>query len=346
MTSAEAVERPWELPLDEEYWQALLQQEEEAPEAPAPPPPPMFVEGAITTPEHRMPRRSQRQGIRSARIDEEREQEWRQLQERFEKGEVFRARVIGCNKGGLLVRLGKCIGFVPASQLEELPECLGTERLRDELEAMVGRELTLRIIELDKSRNRIICSERATTWVDDEIEARLNSLEPGQVVRGRVRSLCEFGAFVDLGGIDGLIHISEMSWQRVAHPRDVLQVGQEVEVYVLNVDRAQRRIGLSLRQLEPDPWKLVGERYRVGDLVDVVITNVVDFGAFARVPEGVEGLIHISELAEGHFFHPRNVVREGDRVTARVLNIDPENRRLGLSLRQVWKGAGVSEGVA
>jgi len=346
MTSAEAVERPWELPLDEEYWQALLQQEEQAPEAPAPPPPPPFGEGAVTTPEHRMPRRSQRQGTRRSRIDEEREREWRQLYERFEKGEVFRARVIGCNKGGLLVRLGKCIGFVPASQLAELPECLGTERLRDELETMVGRELELRLIELDKSRNRIICSERATTWVDDEIEARLNSLEPGQIIRGRVRSLCEFGAFVDLGGIDGLIHISEMSWQRVAHPRDVLEVGQEVEVYVLNVDRTQRRIGLSLRQLEPDPWKLVGERYQVGDLVDVVITNVVDFGAFARVPEGVEGLIHISELAEGHFFHPRNVVREGDRVTARVLNIDPENRRLGLSLRQVWGREKASEEVA
>lgn len=337
MTSADAVERPWERPLDEGYWQALLQQEEQAPEVPEPPPPLLLGEGAVTTPEHRMPRRSQRRGIPAAgRPDDDREEEWRRLYEQYEKREVFHARVIGCNKGGLLVRLGKCIGFVPASQLAELPECLGTHRLRDELEAMVGRELQLRIIELNKERNRIICSERATTWADGEIQARLDALQAGQVVSGRVRSLCEFGAFVDIGGVDGLIHISEISWRRVDHPRDVLEVGQEVQVYVLNVDREQRRIGLSLRRLEQDPWKLVAKRYQVGDLVDAVITNVVDFGAFARIPEGVEGLIHISELAEGRFLHPRNVVEEGERVTARILNIDPEGRRLGLSLRQVW----------
>jgi small subunit ribosomal protein S1 len=162
----------------------------------------------------------------------------------------------------------------------------------------------------------------------------LEALEPGQVVRGEVRSLCEFGAFIDLGGIDGLIHISELSWERVGHPRDLLSVGQNIEVYVLNVDPAQRRIGLSLKKLQPDPWMVVAENYQVGDLVEVEITNVVDFGAFARVPEGIEGLIHISELAEGHFLHTRNVVQEGDCVSARVINIDATSHRLGLSLRQ------------
>jgi small subunit ribosomal protein S1 len=337
MRSADADECPWELPLDEDYWQALLQQGEHAPQALESPPPLFFDEGPAINPDHHAQLSQRRESRAGSKVNDARERGWRRLYERFQNREVFRARVIGCNKGGLLVRLGECIGFVPASQLAELPECLGTYRLRDELERMVGQELELRIIELDRSRNRIICSERATTWIDGEIEARLNSLHPGQIVRGRIRSLCEFGAFVDLGGIDGLIHISEISWQRVNHPRDVLEVGQEVEVYVLNVDREQRRIGLSLRQLEPDPWSLVAERYRVGDLVDAVITNVVDFGAFARIPEGVEGLIHISELAEGHFLHPRNVVQEGEQVTARILNIDPENRRLGLSLRQVWE---------
>lgn len=352
-------EHPWEAPLDEGYWQALLHQEEEAPPAPEVlqtehwPEVVVQGEGAVAGPEHEMGRQSSSAaslprppeplaersmgtalGSPDGRAGEGREEEWRWLQDLYDGRVVTTARAIGCNRGGLLVRLGGSIGFVPASQLADVPECLGTEELRGELEAMVGRELQVKLIELDRSRNRIICSERATAWSDDEISARLGSLESGQVIRGEVRSLCEFGAFVDLGGIDGLIHISELSWERVGHPSDVLQVGQEVEVYVLSVDPTQRRIALSLKRLQPDPWRLVDERYEVGDMVDVVITNVVDFGAFARVPEGVEGLIHISELAEGQFLHARNVVQEGDRVSARVLNIDPASHRLGLSLRQ------------
>ncbi|RME48267.1 MAG: S1 RNA-binding domain-containing protein [Chloroflexi bacterium] len=338
--TTEVQEHPWEAPLDEAYWQALLQQEEQAPPAPEVHDmeewPEILIpgEGAVAGPDYEMGRRSLRESP-DGHFDDARDEQWRWLHELYDKREVTNARVIGCNKGGLLVRLGACIGFVPASQLVNVPECLGTEELRGELEAMVGQEIQVKLIELDRSRNRIICSERATAWSDDEITARLEALQPGQVIRGEVRSLCEFGAFIDLGGIDGLIHISELSWERVGHPRDVLEVGQEVEVYVLNVDPAQRRIGLSLKRLQPDPWMLVEERYQVGDVIDVVITNVVDFGAFAKVPEGVEGLIHISELAEGHFLHARNVVQEGDRVSARILNIDPEGRRLGLSLRQV-----------
>jgi small subunit ribosomal protein S1 len=171
---------------------------------------------------------------------------------------------------------------------------------------------------------------------DEEQEARLLAeLCEGDIKRGRVTNLCSFGAFVDLGGIEGLIHVSEMSWGRVGHPSDVLRIGDEVEVYVINVNREEKKIGLSLKRLQPDPWATVEERYQVGQLVQGTITNVVSFGAFARIEEGVEGLIHISELAEGNFLHPRNVVKEGDVVTARILNIDSANHRLGLSLRRI-----------
>jgi small subunit ribosomal protein S1 len=149
-----------------------------------------------------------------------------------------------------------------------------------------------------------------------------------------VANLCSFGAFVDLGGVEGLVHVSELSWGRIDHPGDVLEPDQSVEVYVLNVDRERGRVGLSVKRLRPDPWQSVEQRYHVGQTVESVVTNVVDFGAFARVEEGLEGLIHISELAEGNFLHPRNVVQEGDVVTVRVLNIDSEKRRMGLSLRR------------
>jgi small subunit ribosomal protein S1 len=159
-----------------------------------------------------------------------------------------------------------------------------------------------------------------------------------------VTNLCSFGAFVDLGGVEGLVHISELSWGRVDHPSDVLQVGQEADVYVLNVDRAKKRIGLSLKRLLPDPWSSVEDRYVEGQLVQGLITNVVSFGAFARIEEGLEGLIHVSELAEGDFMHPRNVVKEGDMVTVRIVNIDSANHRLGLSLRQVSGEADLDRG--
>jgi small subunit ribosomal protein S1 len=330
--------RSMEAPLDEEYWQALLRQEEQAPPAPEVgasgswPAGPVLGEGAIAGPAHEMDRASQ---VPDGPSDDGRDEEWRWLDELYDTQDIIDARVVGCNKGGLLVRFGGYLGFVPASQLANVPECLGTDELRSELEQMVGQEIQVKLIEVDRERNRIIGSERATAWSEGEIRARLNGLEPGQVVRGTIRSLCEFGAFVDLGGIDGLVHISELSWERVEHPQDVFDVGEEVEVYVLNVDPDERRIGLSRKRLQPDPWQLVAERYCVGDVVNVVVTNVVDFGAFARVAEGVEGLIHISELAEGHFLHPRNVVEEGDELEARILNIDADGRRLGLSLRQL-----------
>jgi small subunit ribosomal protein S1 len=158
-------------------------------------------------------------------------------------------------------------------------------------------------------------------------------LRAGDTVRGQVTNLCDFGAFIDLGGLEGLIHISELSWGRVGHPADLLQRGEEVEAYVLEVNRDAGRIALSLKRMYPDPWETVNARYQIGETVEGVITNVVDFGAFARIEEGLEGLIHVSELAEGHFLHPRNVVIEGQQIRARILSIDGQSRRLGLSLR-------------
>jgi small subunit ribosomal protein S1 len=172
--------------------------------------------------------------------------------------------------------------------------------------------------------------------VDGDVEDRLDALERclGCIVEGVVRSLCDFGAFVDLGGLDGLIHISELSWQRIGHPGEVVAVNQPVQVVVLHVDRTARRVALSYKRLREDPWQAVGGRYHVGDLIEAVISHVVHFGAFARVPEGVEGLVHISELSESTFEHPQEVVHEGQSVRVRVLHIDPASRRLGLSLRQ------------
>lgn len=338
-------------PPGEEYWEVLLQQDEFAPEVPSPPEresaprsetasaapmPGLGAEAEDETDSTEVPPEAEEEEYLTSPEDRW-EREWQRLEQLFAAGEVFMAQVIGCNKGGLLVLLGEIRGFVPASQLQKLPSQLGTENLQRELEYRIGEELQLKLIELDRQRNRVICSERAIAWDEAEIERRLAELSEGQVVKGHVRSLCDFGAFIDLGGIDGLIHISELSWQRVGHPRQVLQTGEEVETLILNVDRVQRRIGLSLKRMKPDPWSLVQEQHQAGQLVRVTITNVVDFGAFARVEEGVEGLIHISELAEGNFLHPRNVVQEGDVVLVRILSIDSANHRLGLSLRQAWE---------
>ncbi len=263
------------------------------------------------------------------------EDKWREIREAMERGEVIELPVVGCNRGGVLVEWNGLRGFVPASHLVDLtPYMNGDERL-NELRSRIGTRLRLKIIELDPEQRRFVLSERATRLDESRRQELLDKLSPGDICQGRVTNLCSFGAFVDLGGVEGLVHVSELSWGRVDHPSDVLKPGQLVEVYVLDVDRQRGRVGLSIKRLQPDPWEFVEERYQVGQIVEGVVTHVADFGAFAQVEEGLEGLIHISELAEGNFLHPRNVVSEGDVVTARVLSIDSERRRMGLSLRQV-----------
>lgn len=266
------------------------------------------------------------------------EKDWRLSEKCFQEGRIVECTVSAYNRGGLIVHLGKVRGFVPASQLSGYKHSPERKAETEEfLASLVGQKLQLKIIELDRSRNRLIFSERAAAqeWSKIQKEKLLNELKEGQTRIGRVSSLCDFGAFVDLGGADGLIHLSELSWTRVNHPREVLQVGDEVEVYILSVDRERQRIGLSLKKLQPEPWSLVNEKYSIGQLVEGTITKLADFGAFALVDGEIEGLIHISELSNETIRHPREVVKEGDTITLRIIGIDPERRRMGLSLRQV-----------
>lgn len=264
------------------------------------------------------------------------ERDWRDAEALLESGDVFESAVIGYNRGGVICRVGKVRGFIPASQLVTKGEAKGDANEETRYASMVGKSLWLKVVELDRKRNRLILSERLAQRErrrgrKDEL---LGELKKGDVRKGRISSLAKFGAFVDLGGADGLIHLSELSWSRVNHPSEVIQVGDEVQVYVLNVDRDRKRIGLSLRRLEPEPWSVVHDRYAVGQVVEGVITKLASFGAFARVDGTLEGLIHISELANHRVTHPREVVKEGDVLNLRIIRIDPARRRMGLSLKR------------
>jgi small subunit ribosomal protein S1 len=264
------------------------------------------------------------------------ERDWRDAEALLESGDVFESAIIGFNRGGVICRVGKVRGFIPASQLVTKGEAKGDANEETRYASMVGKSLWLKVVELDRKRNRLILSERLAQRErrrgrKDEL---LGELKKGDVRKGRISSLAKFGAFVDLGGADGLIHLSELSWSRVNHPNEVIQVGDEVQVYVLNVDRDRKRIGLSLRRLEPEPWSVVHDRYAVGQVVEGVITKLASFGAFARVDSTLEGLIHISELANHRVTHPREVVKEGDLLNLRIIRIDPARRRMGLSLKR------------
>lgn len=261
------------------------------------------------------------------------DRDWTEIRHLMENDEAIMLSVVGANRGGLLVEWRSLRGFVPASQLVNFPTVTNVMLRRNALLHYMGQTLSLRVIELNPEQNRLILSERAARVQAGERANILTHLKHGDRVSGHITNLCDFGAFVDLGGLEGLIHISELSWGRVSHPSDLLKRDQQIDVHVLNVDRENGRVALSLKRLHPDPWETVGLRYHIGEIVQGTITNVVDFGAFACIEEGLEGLIHVSELAEGHFLHPRNVVTEGQVVRARILTIDSETRRLGLSLR-------------
>ncbi len=269
------------------------------------------------------------------------EADWRRAQAWMEEGRTVEAPVVDVNRGGLVVRFGLLRGFVPASHVERRPDMDPQAPPAKRLAPLKGQTLKLKIIEVDRNRRRLVLSEREAVREEREAarERLLAELEPGQVRRGRVKSLAKFGAFVDLGGLDGLVHISELSWKHVQHPSEVVQVGDEVEVYVLNVDREAGRVGLSLRRLQPKPWDTVLERYAIGQVVEGEVTKIVPFGAFVRLEDGIEGLVHVSELADRYVAHPREVVKEGDRVQVRILNIDPQAKRMGLSIKQAREDA-------
>ena len=264
---------------------------------------------------------------------------WQLAQETMDADRLLRLRIVGHNKGGLLVYWNGIQGFVPASQLIDFPQF---HVPRERLQALAGwqdRELNLKIIEVNRGNSRLILSERATLVAAEQREVLLLGVRPGEKRQGTVTNLTDFGAFVDLGGLEGLIHISEISWSRVTHPSAVLRPGQQVQVLVLSVDKSAERVALSMKRLHNDPWQDVESRYRPGQLVRGVVGNVTTYGAFVILEEELEGLIHISELAEGMFMHPRDVVRSGEEIAARVLSVDGRHKRLALSLRAVGKDA-------
>ena len=267
------------------------------------------------------------------------ERQWRIAEQQYKDSELLKAKVIDYNKGGLIVDVAGIRGFVPISQIlnlkrEEVASGGESQETAAKLQSMKDKELQLKIIEINRARNRLILSERLAVqeWRQRRREELLDELKPGEVRKGIVSNLANFGAFVDLGGADGLVHISQLAWSRVNHPSEVLHVGQEVEVQVLSVDKEKKKIALSIKRAEVDPWTTVEQRYTPGQVVTGTVTKIAPFGAFARIEDGIEGLIHLSELTPG--VDPKTVLHEGAQLQLRILRIDAERRRLGLSLRQ------------
>lgn len=266
------------------------------------------------------------------------EKDWLYAESLLASGETYDGKIVGFNKGGLIVPVGQLRGFVPASQVSLLRRIDSSGSTPEQRWGeMVDQPITVSVIEVDRERRRLILSERAALQETRESlkERLLEELSEGDVRTGRVTSLADFGAFVNIDGADGLVHLSEISWDRIEHPREVLSVGQEVEVKVIGVDRERKRIGLSIRQLQEDPWVQKVEALKEGQLIEGTITHLTKFGAFARLDEDLEGLIHISEISDQRVEHPKEVLHEGDVVTLRVIKIEPERHRIGLSLRKV-----------
>ena len=270
------------------------------------------------------------------------ERKWRAMQERFDAGEIVEAKVIDHNKGGLIVDLG-VRGFVPISQIVDFPRRPRDEQPRDaaqeiaeKLQPFVGRTLRLKILEVNRKANRLILSEKVALYEErrEKRDELFSSLQVGQRVTGVVRSIAPFGVFIDLGGIDGLVHKSELSWNKVNNPETAYAIGEEVEAEVIDINHERGRISLSIRRLQPDPWQESVAKYKIGDVIEGTVTKLVNFGAFVRVEEGLEGLIHISELSNQRVAHPGDVVKEGEVLKLKIISLDSERHRLGLSLKQ------------
>jgi small subunit ribosomal protein S1 len=270
------------------------------------------------------------------------ERKWRSMQEQFEAGLIIEAPVIDHNKGGLIVDCG-IRGFVPISQIVDFPRRPQNDQPRDaaqeiaeKLQPYVGRKLRLKILEVNRKANRLILSEKVALYEErrEKRDELFSSLQVGQRVKGNVRSIAPFGVFIDLGGIDGLVHKSELSWNKVNNPEAGYKVGDEVEAEVIDINHERGRISLSIRRLQPDPWHSTVADFKVGDVIDGTVTKLVNFGAFVRVRDGLEGLIHISELSHQRVAHPGDVVHEGQQLRLKIISLDSERHRLGLSLKQ------------
>jgi len=264
-------------------------------------------------------------------------EDWLRAEEMMEKREIYETTVAGYNRGGLIVHFGRIRGFVPISHIVGLPRRLSEAERRERLRQMVGQPIGLRVIEVDRRRRRLIFSQRQAyrTWQRMRKRRLLEELQEGERRRGVVSSIVDFGVFVNLGGADGLVHVSELSWGRVDDPRQVVKEGDEVEVVVLDVDREQERIALSMKRTQEDPWETVDQRYHEGQLVEGVVTQVANIGAFVELEPGVEGLLHASELVGAPAIVPQEVLQPGDQVLVKVIRVEKNRRRIGLSARRV-----------
>jgi small subunit ribosomal protein S1 len=272
------------------------------------------------------------------------QRDWLIAQQLLESGDITTHRVRSFNKGGLTVEFNHLHGFVPASHILDMPRNLTEEQRREEFEARIGQEMRLKVIEVDPKRRRLVMSQMLAEreYRSAMKEDLFKKIAVGDIVKGVVRSMRPFGAFVDIGGVDGLLHVSEIGFGAINHPREVLSVGQEVTVQVIRVEPENQRVALSRKRLLANPWEGIEQRYDQGMVVPATITRIAEFGAFAQLEPGVEGLIHISEIADIAVAEPLKTVRPGDKVQAKVLRVDPKRQRIGLSLRQAQEGGAVS----
>ncbi|MCP5101715.1 MAG: S1 RNA-binding domain-containing protein, partial [Chloroflexi bacterium] len=264
-------------------------------------------------------------------------QDWIEAEALMKSGDIIEGEVIGYNKGGAIVPYGRLRGFIPASHLSELTRGMNDRQRQQKLAKLRGKNLPLKVIEVDRRRRRLVFSQRDAQkeWEEKRRGELLENLQSGDTLSGTVSGLRDFGIFVDLGGADGLVHISELAWHRIDHPREVVKVGDEIEVYVLKVDREEQRISLSRKRLLQNPWSLVNENYQTNQLVEGTITRIVDYGAFAEIEPGIEGLLHVSQLSRSNVESASDVVSEGETHLLRVVSIDQDRQRIGLSLKAV-----------
>jgi small subunit ribosomal protein S1 len=266
-------------------------------------------------------------------------EDWKKAEVIMNTEEAWRGEITDANKGGLIMPFGHLRGFIPASHVVDLPRGLSEDDRLTYLQKLVGEEIAVKVIEVNRKRRRLVFSQRDAEQENRSArkEALLEELAEGNTRKGVVSGLCDFGAFVDLGGADGLIHISELAWHRVRHPGEVVTIGDKVEVYILHLDDAGKRIGLSLKRLQPNPWALVDEMYHIGQLVEGTISRVEPFGAFISLEPGIEALLHVSQMSSNPEEDPIRHLYDGQKLLMRIISIESDKQRLGLSLTEVTK---------
>jgi small subunit ribosomal protein S1 len=271
--------------------------------------------------------------IHKARLN----QDWIRAQEMMESGEILETPVIGYNRGGVIVPFGNLRGFVPASHLLELRRGMDDRQRQQSMSKLRDEVLPLKVIEVNRQRRRLVLSQRDAQkeWQEAKKIQLIENLQEGDVLEGTISGLRNFGAFVDLGGADGLVHISELAWHRVNHPREVVKVGDKIEVYILSLDKEEQRIALSRKRLLPNPWSLAQDKYEVGQLVEGEVTRLVSYGAFIEIEPGVEGLLHISQLSRDNVQDASEYISEGETHLLRIISMDADRQRIGLSLKNV-----------